>query len=238
MTLLIDGHNLIGAGVFRDIRLRDEDDEAKLVARLKIWRSRIRRKIVVFFDRGIPGGRDHRMSGAGVEVVFAANPTEADDLIRRRLQHAARNMVLVSNDDALARTAEANGIERWRGDEFVARMALRMPDLPTPEAGEEWHVHLSPQEVDEWMELFQAKKRARRAKRRAEMNGGDPDKGRAAQARKKSTTKKQPISLRQEFEEAVERKPAKLPKQSRRKARQAARARKRLSDSTQDGRKR
>ncbi len=40
MPLLIDGHNLIDAGVFEDISLADEDDEAKLVARLRAWKSR------------------------------------------------------------------------------------------------------------------------------------------------------------------------------------------------------
>lgn len=177
MTLLIDGHNLIGAGVFRDIHLSDEDDEAKLVARLKVWRSRIRRKMIVFFDRGIAGGRDHRMSGAGVEVVFATSPTEADDLIRRRLRNGPRNTILVSNDDALAREAEVYGLERWRGHEFIARMALRMPEIAVPEAGEEWDIRLSKEEVAAWLKEFKAAHAAKRARRKAQA-----DAARAARA--------------------------------------------------------
>ena len=107
MHLLIDGHNLIGAQVFADIRLADEDDEAKLVARLKVWRSRIKGKVTVIFDRGIPGGIDVRMGGAGVEVIFAADPAEADDLIRRRLRHGVKGLTLVTNDDALVRMLPA-----------------------------------------------------------------------------------------------------------------------------------
>ncbi len=51
--------------MFEDINLADEDDEAKLVARLRAWKSRYA-AITVIFDRGIPGGRDRNLSGGGV----------------------------------------------------------------------------------------------------------------------------------------------------------------------------
>lgn len=155
MAYLIDGHNLIGAGVFEDISLADEDDEAKLVARLKVWRSRTRGKIAVIFDRGIPGGRDVKMGGAGVEVVFAADPAQADDLIRRRLRIHAKGQVLVTNDEALLAEAAAYGVRTLRGADFVKRMTLRAP--AGPEGGTEEDVQLSAAEVAEWMALFGAK---------------------------------------------------------------------------------
>lgn len=152
MPLLIDGHNLIGAGVFDDISLADEDDEAKLVARLRVWKSRYRGKITVIFDRGIPGGRDRVLSGGGVEVVFAADPTQADDLIRKRLRSQHKGLTLVSNDAALLQEAAVFGVERLRGDEFVARFTLHAPSAA--EAGSEHDVQLSDAEVDEWLAIF------------------------------------------------------------------------------------
>src|SRR5437868_15158892 len=105
MKFLIDGHNLIGSNLFPDIRLSDADDEAKLVLRLKIWLSRVAKApgstVTVIFDRGIPGGLDVKMGGVGVETVFAADPAQADDLIRRRLRKAPQGLILVSNDEAL-----------------------------------------------------------------------------------------------------------------------------------------
>jgi predicted RNA-binding protein with PIN domain len=154
MHLLIDGHNLIGAQVFADIRLADEDDEAKLVARLKVWKSRIKGKITVIFDRGIPGGIDIKMGGAGVEVIFAADPAEADDLIRRRLRHGIQGLTLVTNDDALVREATSRKVPVWRGAEFVQRMTLR--GKVAPEAGAESDIQVSAAEVDEWLALFEA----------------------------------------------------------------------------------
>jgi predicted RNA-binding protein with PIN domain len=154
MQLLIDGHNLIGANVFADIRLADEDDEAKLVARLRVWRSRVKGKITVVFDRGISGGRDPKMSGAGVEVIFATDPAEADDLIRRRLRQHPKGLTLVTNDDALVREAGVRKVPVWRAAEFVERMTLQ--GVHVPEAGTESDVRLSEEEVKEWLELFRA----------------------------------------------------------------------------------
>ena len=152
MALLIDGHNLIGAGVFLDIALSDEDDEAKLVARLKVWRSRTKGKITVVFDRGIPGGRDRNLSGAGVEVVFASSPAEADDLIRRRLRRRPKDLELVTNDASLVATASSYGIPVVSGTEFVERYAFDMGEAEEP--GAEADVALSQSEVDAWMALF------------------------------------------------------------------------------------
>jgi uncharacterized protein len=166
MAMVIDGHNLIGAGVFPDIRLSDEDDEAKLVARLRVWKSRYRGRMTVIFDRGIPGGREPWLGGAGVEVIFAANPAQADDLIRRRIRQQAREMILVSNDEELIREARAHGATCLRGHEFVARMAPK--GTVEVEPGTEMDVRLSPAEVEEWLALFEARRRRRRTAGRVE----------------------------------------------------------------------
>ena len=154
MNFLIDGHNLIGSNLFSDIRLSDEDDEAKLVMRLKIWQSRVRGTIAVIFDRGIPGGLDIRMGSAGVQVIFAANPAQADDLIKRRLRKAQPGLILVTNDEALLHEAAVHRVTTWRGADFVERMKLKMPERA--EAGTEVDVQVSKAEVEEWLSIFRA----------------------------------------------------------------------------------
>jgi len=54
MEWLIDGHNVIGQ--MPDIGLDDPDDEQKLLWRLRRYRARTGRRIVVVFD---PGGAYH-----------------------------------------------------------------------------------------------------------------------------------------------------------------------------------
>lgn len=168
MNLLIDGHNLIGRQIFPDIRLSDEDDEAKLVMRLKVWQSRVHKvskgSMTVVFDRGMPGGKNVRMGGGGVHVIFAADPMEADDLIRRRLRRATPGLILVTNDEALLHEASMYGVKSWRGEEFVERMTLKGPIAP--EAGTEEEVRVSKAEVAEWLALFRARNEARKAARK------------------------------------------------------------------------
>jgi predicted RNA-binding protein with PIN domain len=182
VPLLIDGHNLIGAKLFPDIRLSDEDDEAKLVARLKVWKSRYRDRITVIFDRGIPGGRDAKLGGAGVDVIFAADPTQADDLIRRRLRKPARGLILVTNDRALLQEAFMHGVTTWRGDEFVARLAV--PNPPKAEPGREVMVRQSPAELAQWEAIFNARyaalqrARQRRKAAKAKLNKPAPSRRR------------------------------------------------------------
>ena len=193
MNLLIDGHNLIGRRIFHDIRLSDEDDEAKLVMRLKVWQSRVHKvskgSMTVIFDRGMPGGRNVRMGGGGVHVIFAADPMEADDLIRRRLRRATPGLILVSNDEALLHDASMYGVKSWRGEEFVERMTLKGPIAP--EAGTEEEVRVSKAEVAEWLAIFRARSEARKAARkRASAQGGEkPERKAPAKTSAKKSTK-------------------------------------------------
>ena len=172
MPLLIDGHNLIGSGSIPDISLADEDDEAKLVARLRVWRSKAKDRMTVIFDHGITGGRSIGLSGAGVNVIFARNPQDADELIRRRLRNAGKGLILISNDAELRRDAAAAEVEVWRSDEFVQRMQTKARKKGTTsaiqeaaqEAGAESHVNLSEREVDQWLRMFDKAKKRRKKK--------------------------------------------------------------------------
>lgn len=175
--MLIDGHNLIGAGVFPDIRLDDEDDEQKLIARLRVWRSRYRDRMTVIFDRGIPGGYDAKLSGAGIEVIFAADPVQADDLIRRRLLRNGRNLTLVTNDEALLREARARGVETLRGVEFVRRFQSKPTRIPEAEAGAELEPPVDAAEVEHWLRAFGAAAQQRaKAARPPNTNGAQKGK--------------------------------------------------------------
>ncbi len=159
MPLLIDGHNLIGSGMLEGISLEDEDDELRLVTRLRVWRSNYKGDMTVVFDRGIVGGMSREMSGSGVKVIFARDPQDADDLIKRRIQARQPGLTLVTNDFALCQEAKLYDVDIWRPDEFVWRMQSGQA-LPaertesTVEPGAEADVQLSDVELSEWMQLF------------------------------------------------------------------------------------
>jgi len=150
MPFLIDGHNVIAA--LHDIDLDDPDDEAKLVMKLRAWSSRVKRKAIVIFDGGLPGGFSRTMSTADVGVVFAARyHTNADRIIDERLSSLpdAPNWTVVSSDHEVLDRARAKGARTITAQEFAA--ALNRPpaqDRPKPDA-------ISAAEVDDWLQIFQ-----------------------------------------------------------------------------------
>jgi len=157
MPLLIDGHNLIGSGKLPGISLADEDDELKLVRLLRRYHSRVRKKITVFFDAGLPGGRSRELSSSGVEVIFARDRGQrADDLIASRLQRAAnpRGLTVVTSDRTLADIARARGARVISSAEFAAWLTTPLPSSQRPRE----EPPLSPQEVEEWLAFFGQKK--------------------------------------------------------------------------------
>jgi predicted RNA-binding protein with PIN domain len=149
MPFLIDGHNLIGR--LPDVRLDDPDDEAKLAARLRTYSARTGRRITVVFDRGLPGGRSWELSGGGVEVVFAASGHTADGILRERIRRARdpRGLTVVTSDREVIAAAQARGARVMRSERFAAQ--LGGPQT----ASTEQDVHLSAEEVEEWLKVFE-----------------------------------------------------------------------------------
>ena len=150
MPLLIDGHNLIGRGQLPGLRLDDPDDEAKLVARLRTYCARTRKRITVVFDHGLPGGRSRELSGGGVEVVFASAGRTADGILRERVRRARdpRGLTVVTSDNEVIAVARARGARVMRSEEFAAQ--LNVPRTVEAESD----VHLSAEEVEEWLNVF------------------------------------------------------------------------------------
>jgi hypothetical protein len=152
MPYLIDGHNLIGR--LPDIRLDDPDDEVKLVLRLRRFCARTRKRAVVVFDHGLPGGPSTTLSGGGVKVVFASAGRTADGILCERIRRWRNpaGWIVVTSDRRVVDVARAKGARVLRAETFAHQLALPVEgDTPAekPEA------RLSEDEVEAWMELFQ-----------------------------------------------------------------------------------
>jgi hypothetical protein len=148
MPLLIDGHNLIGR--LPDLRLDDPDDEAKLVARLRTYSARTRKRVTVVFDQGLPGGHSRALSGGRVDVVFASAGHSADGILVERVRRARnpRGLTVVTSDQEVIAAAQARGARVVRSEDFVAELS------PVPSVEREKDKRLSPGEVEEWLKLF------------------------------------------------------------------------------------
>ncbi|MGC9394322.1 MAG: NYN domain-containing protein [Anaerolineae bacterium] len=187
MPFLIDGHNVIAA--LPDIDLEDPDDEAQLVVKLRAWTGRERRKAIVIFDGGIPGGPSRVLSSSEVRVVFAARHySTADRIIKERLSHLpdAPNWTVVSSDHEVLDNARMTGAKTLSAQAFVERLNRSFEvEKEKPEGA-------SAAEVEMWLEVFEtpespqvstppsstrpvSKKQARRAEERRAAERAAPE---------------------------------------------------------------
>jgi hypothetical protein len=146
---LIDGHNLIGQ--FPGLSLDDPQDEAKLVERLRSFMARTGKRCTVVFDGGLPGGLERHLSTPSVQVVFAHGGTSADAIILERIQNARDpgSMVIVSADQRIINAALRRRMHVLSPAVLARQMnAPHVPDENDP------NPHLTPNEVQEWLDLF------------------------------------------------------------------------------------
>lgn len=151
MPYLIDGHNLIGALPGHD--LRDPEDELKLIRVLRAFCASQRAQIIVYFDRGIPGGRNPP-AGGGVTVRFVRPPATADSAIARHLEQVGReapNWVVVSSDASVAQAARRAGARPLSSREFSRQLVNASAPPASPEKPE---APVAPEEIEAWEALF------------------------------------------------------------------------------------
>ena len=152
MPYIIDGHNLIPK--IPGMSLQDIDDEIQLVNLLQEF-CRIRRKQVeVYFDNAPPGSPGARNYGR-VVARFVRQGRTADQAIQmklKRLGGEARNWTVVSSDgevQANARTARAKILT---AEVFAKQVFEALGD--TADSYLEPESDLSPEEVEDWMQIF------------------------------------------------------------------------------------
>lgn len=154
MPYLIDGHNLIPK---LGLRLDSMDDETELINILQEFCRLERRQVEVFFD-GAPANQAGSRKLGGVIAHFVRQGTTADDAIRSRLKKlgkGARNWTVISSDRQVQAEARALHAEVVSSDSFAGM--LKHARNSAPKANKDRK--LSPQEVDEWLKLFEERRR-------------------------------------------------------------------------------
>lgn len=150
MPYIIDGHNLIPkVGLHLDAL----DDEMELVKILQEFCRLNRKRVEVYFD-GAPAGQTGTRNLGAVKATFVRIGRTADAAIAARLKklgRAARNWTVVSSDRQVQAEARASHARVVSSDEFASQ--LRSPAGEKP-AAPEGKREVSPEEVDEWLKLF------------------------------------------------------------------------------------
>lgn len=152
MPLIIDGHNLIPK--IPGLSLQALDDEMQLVEMLSAYCRQSRRQVEVFFDNAPPGMPRARNYGS-VTARFVRAGVPADQAIREkltRLGKAARNWTVVSSDHQVQAAARGVRATVVSADAFAQELLQTLEASP-PEPGG-FDEKLSPEEVEEWLNLF------------------------------------------------------------------------------------
>jgi hypothetical protein len=151
MPYLIDGHNLIPK---LGLRLDSMDDEVELVGLLQeYYRLTHKSGMEVYFD-GAPSVHAGTRKMGSVTAHFVPLGSSADEAIRKRLKSlgkGARNWTVVTSDRQVQTEARAAQAEIITSETFAALLKEARSSTPGPAKEQK----LSPQEIDEWMRLFQ-----------------------------------------------------------------------------------
>lgn len=155
MHYLIDGHNLIAR--MPDISLDDPDDEVQLILRLRSWAARSKkRQITLFFDGGIPGGKNVKLSTPQVRVIFASVGHTADALMINRI-HKFKNpaeYVLITSDQQIIAAADGRKMRHLTADKFAQQLAEQWQNTPPGPTVTDDDPILSDAEVADWLATF------------------------------------------------------------------------------------
>ena len=149
MAILIDGHNLIGK--VPGLRLDDPQDEEELLLRLRAYRARTGKHLVVYFDPGVTYQSSARRLKGGISIRQAGAGQRADDLLIRDLRrhHNPRELTVVTSDRAIQRAARQCQAHVMDAATFAAEMSR-----PAEKAETTKQPPVPEEEVQEWLALF------------------------------------------------------------------------------------
>ncbi|MCP4363618.1 MAG: hypothetical protein GY796_36930 [Chloroflexi bacterium] len=155
MQYLIDGHNLIAK--MPDISLQDPDDEVQLILRLRSWTAASRkRQVTVYFDGGLPGGQNVKLSTSQVQVIFASMGKTADALIIKHLQQVQNppEYLLISSDQQIIQAAVKRKMPFLRSEKFARHLEDQWQNTPPGPTVTDDDPTISEAEVQEWLTAF------------------------------------------------------------------------------------
>lgn len=154
MKWLVDGHNLIGQ--MPNLHLDDRDDEEKLLEQLRRYRARTGHRLTVVFDPGQGYRPGQTKKQGGLTIQFAPSGKTADQIIIRRLRRIRdpQAVTVVSSDRAVQRVARQMRVRVLDSREFAGQLFANKSISPDQDAGSRADVCLAPDEVDEWLNIF------------------------------------------------------------------------------------
>lgn len=139
-----------------NLHLSDPHDEEKLLEYLRRFRARTGHAITVIFDSGPTYHPATTKKQGGITVTFAPAGKTADQLIINRIRRAKNPQAVrvVSSDRAVRQAAQQAQIRVTESGAFAQQLLRGSTIPPVQDEGSQAEVKLSPEEIDEWLTLF------------------------------------------------------------------------------------
>jgi predicted RNA-binding protein with PIN domain len=157
LPVLIDGNNLLHAAnaVGKSPLLLGRSMLCDIIGN---WALRRRERVHIVFDGPAPSGALAQQIGhPAIEVTYSGAGVSADSAIERLLgaDSAARRLIVVSSDRAVAQAARRRLARPLRSDEFWLNVERdRFRPRPSPGEPEEKLAGSDPEATEQWLEEF------------------------------------------------------------------------------------
>jgi uncharacterized protein len=161
MPYLIDGYNLLHALGILGKRMGPtglEKARFRLLGLLRRSLGEQAAEVTVVFDAaGAPAGAEAETFFHGIRIRFANRHPQADDLIEELIRNfsAPKNLVVVSDDNRLAKAACRRGCRTLSCQDFLAHLdQQRRLQLERTPPVKEKQDSLTPEETQRWLAEF------------------------------------------------------------------------------------
>jgi len=133
MHLIIDGYNLIHAGLFQADMADLELDRRRLIDYLSAYQRQKSCRITIVFDGWKEGWlTEQKERQKGIDLVFSKRGEKADEVIKRMVREKGAGVVVVTSDREISRFAERMSVPVIPSEQFLVR-AERAASMPEKE---------------------------------------------------------------------------------------------------------
>lgn len=156
MSIIVDGYNYIGHS--RELALSDPTAKDKLIYLLGQYGGKTHTSLTIVFDGNyfVAQGNRKRQYGR-VTVIYTSPIYTADDLIKKMIRTQKlkyrKTLLVVSSDADILQYIQSHGASAIKSEEFERKVQLTLAATPDIDR---INIQLSEQEVQKWLEIFEA----------------------------------------------------------------------------------
>lgn len=155
MSIIVDGYNYIGHS--RELDLSEPAAKDKIIYLMGQYCRRVHKSLTIVFDGNYFVDLANRKRRYGrVTVLYTSPIYTADEMIKKmiRKQEPKRRkaLLVVSSDDEILQYTKSYGVSAVRSEDFENTIyQVLASDLEIDRT----HVHVSSQEIQEWLKIFE-----------------------------------------------------------------------------------